>query len=133
MSRKNLELVQRIYEERLLDNPSERLLMLAAPDIEYVNPPEAVDSGVRHGMEEVAHALQNMQTSFEATHNELHELFDAGDAVVASVSFRARNRGSESEVVQEEAHTWTLRDGRITRFEWGRDLGSALEAAGLSR
>ncbi|MEO7198368.1 MAG: hypothetical protein ABIZ50_07830 [Solirubrobacterales bacterium] len=74
-----------------------------------------------------------MQTSFEATRNELHELFDAGDAIVASVSFRARNRGSESEVVQEEAHTWTLRDGRITRFEWGRDLGSALEAAGLSR
>jgi hypothetical protein len=29
-------------------------------------------------------------------------------------------------------HTWTLRDGRITRFEWGRDLKKALEAAGLS-
>ncbi|MEO7198369.1 MAG: hypothetical protein ABIZ50_07835 [Solirubrobacterales bacterium] len=57
MSQENLELVRRIYEERLLDNPSERLLELAAPDIEYVNPPEAVDSGVRRGMEEVAHAL----------------------------------------------------------------------------
>jgi hypothetical protein len=30
-----------------------------------------------------------------------------------------------------EAHTWTLRDGQIVRFEWGRDLQRALEAAGL--
>jgi hypothetical protein len=24
---------------------------------------------------------------------------------------------------------WTLRDGKVERFEWGRDLGAALEAA----
>jgi hypothetical protein len=39
--------------------------------------------------------------------------------------------GESSEVVQDEAHTWTLEDGKIARFEWGRDLGRALEAAGL--
>jgi hypothetical protein len=36
-------------------------------------------------------------------------------------------------VVQEEAHTWTLRDGKIVRFEWGRDLRTALEATGLRK
>jgi hypothetical protein len=51
--------------------------------------------------------------------------------VVAALSFYARTRGSESEIVQEEAHTWTVRQGKITRFEWGRDLGGALEAAAL--
>ena len=40
--------------------------------------------------------------------------------------------GEARELVNEEAHTWTLREGRIARFEWGQDLGSALEAAGLS-
>ena len=36
------------------------------------------------------------------------------------------------ELTQEEAHTWTLRAGRIARFEWGQDLARALQAAGLS-
>jgi hypothetical protein len=60
----------------------------------------------------------------------LHELFDCGDSVVAAVSWYTRSRGSESELVQEEAHTWGLRKGRITRFEWGKDLAAALEAPG---
>jgi hypothetical protein len=33
-------------------------------------------------------------------------------------------------VLQDEVHTWTLRDGKIVSFEWGRDLASALAAAG---
>jgi ketosteroid isomerase-like protein len=68
---------------------------------------------------------------FDSPRYELHEVFDYGDTVVAALSFYARTRGSESEIVQEEAHTWTVRQGKITRFEWGRDLGGALEAAAL--
>ena len=68
---------------------------------------------------------------WENSRHELHELFDCGDIVVAAVSWYTRSRGSESELVQEEAHTWSLREGRIARFEWGKDLGTALEAAGL--
>jgi hypothetical protein len=33
---------------------------------------------------------------------ELHELFEYGDTVVAALSFYARSRGSENEIVQEE-------------------------------
>jgi len=58
-------------------------------------------------------------------------LFDAGDSVVAVVSFRARGRGSDRELTQEEAHTWTFRDGRVACFEWRHDLQAALEAVGL--
>ena len=48
---------------------------------------------------------------------------------MVAVSWYVRGRGSEREIVNEEAHTWTLRDGRIARFEWGQDLGKALEIA----
>jgi hypothetical protein len=65
---------------------------------------------------------------FDSSRHELHELFDGGDSVVAAVTFCTRGRGSDREIVHDEAHTWTLRDGRIARFEWGRDLGAALEA-----
>ena len=131
MSRENVELVRRIYAEGLLDGAPEPLLALAVEDVEYVNPPEAVDPGVRRGATEVAQALRNLAESFDSSRHEVHELFDAGEAVVASVSFRTRSRGSATEVVQAEAHTWTLRDGRVVRFEWSRDLAAALEAVGL--
>ena len=131
MSRENVETVRRIYAQGLLDREPDRLLELATPDVEYVNPPEAVEPGVRRGQTEVAKAVRNLSHPFDSTRNELCGLFDGGDIVVASVRFCTRSRGSRSEVVQEEAHTWTLRDGKIARFEWGRDLGAALEAAGL--
>ena len=83
------------------------------------------------GRDEVANAIRNMLEAFDSMSNELHELFDAGDSVVARVTFRTRSRGSEVKVAQEEAHTWTFREGQIVSFEWGRDLGAALEAVGL--
>ena len=131
MSQENVEVVRRIYEHRMFDQHPEQLLPLVAPDIEFVNPPEAVEPGTRRGIAEVAQALRNVSQSFDSFRHELHELFDAGDAVVAWVSFCARSGGSETEVVQQEAQTWTFRGGKIVRYEWGRNLEDALEAAGL--
>ena len=131
MSRENVEIVRRIYEHGLFDRHPEKLLALVAPDVEFVNPPEAVEAGTRRGLAEVAQALQNVAQSFDSYRHELHELFDAGDAVVAWVSFCTRSGGSETEVVQQEAHTWTFVAGKIVRYEWGRDLDTALAAAGL--
>jgi hypothetical protein len=50
---------------------------------------------------------------------------------VAAVDWHIRGRGGDREFINKEAHTWTLREGRIARFEWGQDLGTALEAAGF--
>ncbi len=94
-------------------------------------PPEAIDSGTRRGHTEVAQALRNVSESFDSSRQELRELFDGGDTVVAAINFHTLSRGSHVEVVQDEAHTWTLRNGMIARFEWSRHLEAALEAAGL--
>jgi ketosteroid isomerase-like protein len=127
----NAEIVRQIYETGLIDRDHDRLLALTDPEVEYVNPPEAVDPGIRRGKAEVAQALRNISSSFDAYRHELREVYDAGDAVVALVDFCTRSRGSEVEIVQEEAHTWTFREGRIVRHEWCRDLAAALEAVGL--
>jgi ketosteroid isomerase-like protein len=131
MSQENVEIVRRIYTEGLIDRDPKRLLdHFATPDIEYVNPPEAVDPGIRRGRAEVRLALRRARQSSPSYRHELHELFDLGDTVVAAVS---RHAGpSSSQIIQEEAHTWTLRDGKVVRFERGRDLEAALEATGLS-
>ena len=132
MSQESVEVVRRIYENRLIDANPAQILALSGPEFEYVNPPEAVEPGVRRGLAAAGRALQNASQGWDSSRYELHKIFDGGDTVVASVSFFARSRGSEREVVQEEAHTWTFRNHRIVRFEWGRDLDAALEAAGLS-
>jgi ketosteroid isomerase-like protein len=132
MPEENVEIVRRIYDEGLIDRDPEKWLPeLAAPDVEYVNPQYAVEPGVRRGLAEVVRAMRGFAEVWENSRHELHELFDCGDSVVAAVSWYTRSRGSESELLQEEAHTWGLRKGKITRFEWGTDLGTALEAAGL--
>jgi ketosteroid isomerase-like protein len=129
MPQQNVELVRRIYSAGLFDRDPDRIVHeFAAPDIEYINPPEAVEPGIRRGRGQVAQALRNSREVFESARHEVRELFDCGDAVVAAVRFCTRSRGSGAELVQDEAHTWTFRDGRIVRFEWGRDLGAALDA-----
>jgi ketosteroid isomerase-like protein len=131
MSEQNVELVRQIYSDGLFDRDPDRIVQdLATPDIEYVNPPEAVEPGIRRGRAQVARAMRSSSELFDWRRHEVRELFDCEDAVVAAVSFTARIRGSGAELVQEEAHTWTFRDGRIVRFEWGRELNAALEAAG---
>jgi len=131
MSEENVEIVRRIYEEGLIDRDPKRFVYdFAAPDIEYVNPPEAVDPGIRSGRAEVNLALRRARQTSASYRHELHELFDLGDTVVAAVS---RHTGPpSSNKIQEEAHTWTLRDGKVLRFERGPNLEAALEAAGLS-
>lgn len=131
MSQKNVKAIRRIYDEGLIDQDPEWLLELATSDIEYVNPPNAVEPGVRRGPAAVVRAMRGFAEVWDESRHELHELFDCGDAVVAAVTWHTLSRRSESELLQEEAHTWTLRQGRIARFEWGLDLAKALEAAGL--
>jgi ketosteroid isomerase-like protein len=132
MSQENVEIVRRIYEEGWFDRDPEPLLALVNPDVEFVNPPDALDSGVRCGPGGFSSAFRNVNEASDSSRHELRELFGAGDVVVAAVSCFARSRGSDVDVVQEEAHTWSFRDAKIVRFEWGRDLDAALEAAGLS-
>jgi ketosteroid isomerase-like protein len=113
MSEENVEFVRHVYESGLF------------------NPPYAVEPGVRRGLGAVAQAMRRFAEVWETSRHELRELYDCGDAVVAAVNWHIRGRGSEREFVNKEAHTWTLREGRIARFEWGQDLGTALEAAGF--
>jgi hypothetical protein len=47
MSEENVGIVRRIYTEELLDRDPKRLVdYFAAPEIEYVDPPDDVDPGV---------------------------------------------------------------------------------------
>ena len=130
MSRQNVEMVRSIYANGLLDSAA-AYTALAESEFEYVNPPEAVEEGVRRG-EGLAAALGSLTETFDEREHQLRRVFDGGNVVVADVVFRGRGATSGASITQREAHTWTFDDtGRIVRFEWGRDLAAALEAVGL--
>jgi ketosteroid isomerase-like protein len=131
MSEENVEIVRHLYESGMMDRDPEELLELATSDVEYVNPSYAVEPGVRRGPDAVAEAMRRFAEPWDESRHELRELYDGGDVVVAAVSWYVRGRGSSRDVINEEAHTWTLREGRIASFEWGQDLDKALAAAGL--
>jgi ketosteroid isomerase-like protein len=126
MARENAEIVRAIYEEGL------NFIPLLDPDVKWINPPYAVEPGTREGREEVIAAFSKAAEGFESSRYELQELFERGETVVAALTAFATVRGSEVEVRQEEAHSYTFRLGKIVRFEWGHDLTAVLEAAEAS-
>jgi ketosteroid isomerase-like protein len=129
VSRENVEIVRRIYTAGWLDRTAGQE-HLVHDDWEYVNPPDAITPGVRRGPQ-AAEALRSLADAFDQREHRLQRVFDAGDRVVAEVTFVGRGASSGAEVSQQEAHTWTFRDGRVVRFEWGRNLAHALKAVGL--
>ena len=99
---------------------------LLAPDIEWVNPPDAVEPGTRHGHEGFGSAEENWRGSFSSIRFEIEGIVDSGDQVAATVRCYSVARGSGMEVDQVLGFLWTVREGRITRFEWSNDAHALL-------
>lgn len=97
-------------------------------DIEYVNPPDAVEPGVRHGRKWFA----AIRSSYDNVVVEPTEFIDAPDddvIVIARVS--GRGRGSGFPVEWQHGYVWTVRDGVAVRFQWFNRPEDAFRAAGL--
>ena len=96
------------------------------PEVEYVNPPDAVEPGTRRGRDEFNAAEENWRGSFSEIRFELEEIAEDGDRVAASVRCYSVARGSGMEVEQVMSFLWTVREGRLARFEWSRDADALL-------
>ncbi len=131
MSQENVEIVRRFYEVWNGPGPSEALLAFIAEDFEYVNPPNAVELGIRHGHDGMLAAAASLSAAFDDYQHELGELLDLGDQVLGWIMFRARTRTVGLRYEKAEAQIWTLRDGLIIRFQWFHNRDEALEAVGL--
>jgi uncharacterized protein len=131
MSEADLETVRRVYEIWNGPEGMRAALPLMDPDIEYVNPESAIESGLRRGHAGMVEVLDAVEGSFVDYVHDLERLVDAGDKVLAYVTFRARGRDSGAQVEKPEQHVWTVRGGKVVRFEWFHDEPAARVAAGL--
>lgn len=80
--------------------------------------------------------LRRMVAAADAVWDEIRteplDLLDAGDRVVVIGRLLGKGKGSGVEVQRPTAQVWTLRGGRVVRWEVGyTDRAKALEAAGL--
>jgi ketosteroid isomerase-like protein len=131
MSQENVEIVRRIY--RVWDEEGTPVSSgLLDPQVEWVNPPEAVEPGTRQGIDAFASAANTVADTFDDVRVDIDEFIDAGERVVVLATLWGRGRGSGAEVARKQGYVWTMRDGKAIRFEWFNSPAKALEAAGLS-
>jgi uncharacterized protein len=132
MSQENVEVVRSVYDAWARDEypgPAD----LLDEEIEYVNPLEAVEPGTRHGLAAFSEALEKVFEGWESWRIEPERFVPSGDRVAVVVRYRARGRGSGVEVEGRESALWTVRDGKVVRYEWFHKPADALEAAGMSQ
>jgi ketosteroid isomerase-like protein len=70
--------------------------------------------------------------SFELFRTQLDDVRDLGGRVLAIGTIRIRGRGAGIETDVPFAGVFTIRDGRVSKWEDFRDRGSALAAVGLA-
>jgi ketosteroid isomerase-like protein len=127
MSEPKLDLARRIYES--MDTDIAAALELLTPDVEWVNPPDAVVGGTLSGHSGFTEALTGVADSFSQWRHEPIGFTEIGDQVLVDLVFHATGRGSGLELDKPEFHLWSFRDGKLARLQWFNRREEALAAA----
>jgi ketosteroid isomerase-like protein len=121
-----VEVIRSIYEA-WRDGRSARGFM--DPEIEYVNPPDAIEPGTRTGPDTFA----RFRDAYDLSRIETHEFIETGNDVVVLATVYASGRASGIPVEWNQGYIWTVRDGKAVRFRWFNTHAEALKAAGVDR
>ena len=133
MPGENVEVVRRLYEA-VARHDAETVLDLYHPDVEwdFTNSPvgDAMSRRVYRGHEGLRLWWREWSEAWERYNDGYDELIEANDHVIVKVTSRGRGRASGADVAWTQYGVWSVRDGRIVRVEWFRDLQDAQVAAG---
>jgi len=128
MSQENVErlmvLLEQVFGARRVD--PERL----ADDVEWVNPPEAVEPGTRRGVDSFNRAIANVFAAWDDVRFEIERVIDNGDDVVVLGRIHGHIHGPGMEVDSPHGQIWSFRDGLVTRMRWVNSHSEALEESG---
>jgi ketosteroid isomerase-like protein len=122
MSQENVELVRSIYDA-WAEGRSARAFI--AEDVEYVNPPDAIEPGVLRGRRSFA----RIRDAYDEVRVVPQRYVEAADDVVVIAKLEVGTRGLNTETTQ--GYVWTVRDGQAVRFRWFNDPAEAFAAVGL--
>jgi ketosteroid isomerase-like protein len=100
---------------------------LMHPEIQYVNPKDAIEGGTRTGVAGMRTVFENFIAGAGGGATiELEQVEERGDRVFGRSRVHARGTSSGAEAVgPPTAVICTIRDGRILRIEWHYDVAKA--------
>jgi uncharacterized protein len=130
VSQENVDVIRRIYSVWAKEG-SPLPSGLLDSQIEWVNPPDAIERGTRRGLDAFGTAVGAVSDTFAGVGVDIDEMLDVGDRVVVLATLHGRGRGSGAEVERRQGYVWTLRDGKAVRFEWFNSPDDAMRAAGV--
>jgi ketosteroid isomerase-like protein len=125
MTRTNVETVQRFFELP----PDSEMTELVDPEIE-IHDYDLPDAGEYHGYDGFARYVGQWEETFHEWDWDLEETHEAGDRVAALFTIRARSAaGLDS--ARRNGIVFTLRNGRVVRFEYFSSPEQARAAIGI--
>jgi ketosteroid isomerase-like protein len=101
------------------------------PRVEFVRIGGAGVAGEWRGIDQMSGAIAEWLQAWEDFRVEARRYIGAGDRVLVIQRQTARGRRSGLEYDHEIGHLFTIRAGKIVRWESYWETGEALEAAGL--
>lgn len=114
----------------------EAILSLAHPDIEYVNPPTAIEPGVRSGHQEVGLVFRKQWAGLGPdAWQEIDDTHAVGEDLVTTGVVAQTMPGGSTRIENRIALRWSFAGDRLARLEVlgaGSDFEDALRALGLS-
>jgi ketosteroid isomerase-like protein len=93
-------------------------------NVEYVNPPYAVEPGTLRGRSSFA----RIRDAYDDVKVRPSRFVDAGDDVVVLATITGTSRAAGVPIDREHGYVWTIRDGQAVRFRWFHSHAEALEA-----
>jgi uncharacterized protein len=132
MSQENIEVIRKAAEVFNAEGPEAAARRFFAEDVEFHDPPESPSPRVARGREEVGKQFNSFNEAWEKHRTDPKEIRAVGTDKVLLFSVEHFTGRDGIEVEAPAAALFTLRDGKIIRWEAFWDQQRALEAVGLS-
>ena len=129
MSQENVEVVRSVYEAWARNDLPGPAPLRRADRIR--EPAQRGRAGHPSGTGRLQPGSSRHIRALEAWQIELERFIPAGERAAVVVRYRALWRASGVDVEAHESALWTVRDGKVVRYEWFHGPNDALEAVGL--
>jgi ketosteroid isomerase-like protein len=132
MSQEDVEVVRALYEHMARGEYS--FPGLVDDDLIFARHGQALGmlEGEWQGLADIREAVLDYLRSWDGLRNELEEVRDLGEQVLVFERQTGRGRASGAAMEREIASLFTLRGGRVVRWDSYWDRADALAAAGLA-
>jgi ketosteroid isomerase-like protein len=131
VSQENVDIVRNLMDAYLRGDFG-TVFTIFHPDVEFRPPPEFPDFEVCHGVDEMNRSFRMWTGSWETLRFGATDYVDAGEKVLVVHHQWGKVKGTGVEVETDVFNLFTLRAGRVVRFDMFFKRDPALEAAGLA-